>query len=232
MEPGGECYSEADHDRFSLIQESNVARPERKLVAILAADVAGYSRLMRADEAGTLLHLKTLRTEVIDPKIAQFKGRLVGTAGDSLLVEFQSAIDAVQCAVETQERITSRDADLPEERRMTFRMGVNAGDVILDETAIYGDCINVAARLEKASEPGSVVLARNVYDQVKGKLPYSFVDLGEHTMKNIAEPVRAYRVEMAGREAERPESVVSAEDLPLPFKPSVAVLPFTNMSGD
>ena len=128
-----------------------MARPERKLVAILAADVAGYSRLMRADEAGTLLHLKTLRTEVIDPKIAQFKGRLVGMAGDSLLVEFQSVIDAVQCAIETQECITSRNADFPEERRMTFRMGVNAGDVILDETTIYGDCINVAAPLEKVS---------------------------------------------------------------------------------
>ena len=173
-----------------------------------------------------------MRTEVIDPKIAQFNGRLVGTAGDSLLVEFQSVIDAVQCAVETQESITSRDADLSDERRMTFRMGVNAGDVILDETTIYGDCINVAARLEKVSEPGGVVLGRNVYDQVKGKLPYCFVDLGEHMMKNIAEPVRAYQVEIAGREAEPLESVVSAEDLPLPFKPSVAVLPFTNMSGD
>ena len=121
-----------------------MARPERKLVAVLAADVAGYSRLMGADEAGTLFYLKALRAEVIDPKVAQFRGRLVGTAGDSLLIEFPSAVDALQFAVETQERITARNADLPEDRRMAFRMGVNAGEVILDETTIYGDCVNVA----------------------------------------------------------------------------------------
>jgi adenylate cyclase len=183
---------------------------------------------MAVDEAGTLLHLKTLRGEVIDPKIVQFKGRLVGTAGDSLLVEFPSAVDAVQCAVETQERIASRNSDLPEDRRMTFRMGVNVGDVIFDEGTIYGDGVNVAARLEKLSEPGAVVLGRNVYDQVRGKLPYMFVDLGEHAMKNIPEPVRAYGVAMSDRPA---EPLVTAEDLPLPSKPSVAVLPFTNMSG-
>ncbi|MES0207357.1 adenylate/guanylate cyclase domain-containing protein [Mesorhizobium sp. LNHC209A00] len=142
-----------------------MARPERKLVAVFAADVAGYSRLMRADEAGTLLHLKALRAEVIDPKIAQFKGRLVGTAGDSLLIEFPSAVDALQFAVETQERITARNSDLPADRRMAFRMGVNAGEVILDETTIYGDCVNVAARLEKISEPGGVVIGRSVYDR-------------------------------------------------------------------
>lgn len=207
-------------------------RPERKLVAVLAADVAGYSRLMGADETGTLLHLKTLRAEVIDPKIAQFKGRLVGTAGDSLLVEFPSAVDALQCAVETQERITARNANLPGERRMTFRMGVNAGEVILDEATIYGDCVNVAARLEKVSEPGGVVVGGSVYEQVKGKVPYSLVDLGEHRMKNIAGPVRAYRVQSGEAEPKPSPSVVSAEDLPLPFRPSVAVLPFTNMSAD
>ncbi|WP_167392365.1 adenylate/guanylate cyclase domain-containing protein [Mesorhizobium sophorae] len=210
-----------------------MARPERKLVAVLAADVAGYSRLMGADEAGTLFHLKALRAEVIDPKIAQFNGRLVGTAGDSLLIEFPSAVDALQFAVETQERITARNTDLPEDRRMAFRMGVNAGEVILDETTIYGDCVNVAARLEKVSEPGGVVIGRSVYDQVKGKIPYTLVDLGEHTMKNIAEPVRAYRVQTEARDDPEPSaSIASAEDLPLPFKPSVAVLPFTNMSVD
>src|SRR5262245_15954407 len=206
-----------------------MSRPERKLVAILAADVAGYSRLMAADEPGTLLHLKTLRAEMIDPKIAQFKGRLVGTAGDSLLVDFPSAVDAVQCAVETQELIASRNADLREDRRMIFRMGVNVGDVIFDSGTIYGDGVNIAARLEKLSEPGAVVLGHNVYDQVKGKLPYTFVDLGEHAMKNIAEPVRAYGVAMSDRQA---KPVVTIEDLPLPSKPSVAVLPFTNMSGE
>ena len=205
---------------------------QRRLVAILVADVVGYSRLMGIDEAGTLVQLKTLRAEVIDPKIAQFKGRLVGTAGDSLLVEFPSAVDAVQCAVETQEQMTAHNANLPEDRRITFRMGVNAGDVIVDEATIYGDCVNVAARLEKVSEPGGVVLGRNVYEQVRGKLPYRLVDLGEQNMKNIAEPMHAYRVEVAELDAEPPKSVLSAEDLPIPFKPSVAVLPFTNMSGD
>ncbi|MER9136189.1 adenylate/guanylate cyclase domain-containing protein [Mesorhizobium sp. M0830] len=209
-----------------------MARPERKLVAVLAADVAGYSRLMGADEAGTLSHLKALRAEVIDPKIAQFRGRLVGTAGDSLLIEFPSAVDALQFAVETQERITARNTDLPEDRRMAFRMGVNAGEVILDETTIYGDCVNVAARLEKVSEPGGVVIGRSVYDQVKGKIPYTLVDLGEHTMKNIAGPVRAYRVQTEERDDPPSALIASAEDLPLPFKPSVAVLPFTNMSAD
>ncbi|TIW29822.1 MAG: hypothetical protein E5V81_01200 [Mesorhizobium sp.] len=210
-----------------------MARLERKLVAVLAADVAGYSRLMGADEAGTLFHLKAVRAEVIDPKVAQFRGRLVGTAGDSLLIEFPSAIDALQFAVETQERITLRNTDLPSERRMAFRMGINAGEVILDETTIYGDCVNVAARLEKVSEPGGVVVGGSVYDQVKGKIPYTLVDLGVHTMKNIADPVRAYRVQTEERhDPEASASIASAEDLPLPFKPSVAVLPFTNMSVD
>jgi len=209
-----------------------VARPERKLVAVLAADVVGYSRLMGADEAGTLLHLKTLRAEVIDPKIAQFNGRLVGTAGDSLLIEFRSAVDALQCAVETQVRIAARNDDLPEEKRMAFRMGVNAGEVILDDTTIHGDCVNVAARLEKVSEAGGVVIGRSVYEHVKGKLAYELVDLGEQAMKNIAGAVRAYQVQMGQRGPEAPRSIDSAEDLPLPFKPSVAVLPFTNMSAD
>ncbi|TGS16864.1 hypothetical protein EN852_006560 [Mesorhizobium sp. M2E.F.Ca.ET.209.01.1.1] len=209
-----------------------MARPERKLVAVLAADVAGYSRLMGADEAGTLFYLKALRAEVIDPKVAQFRGRLVGTAGDSLLIEFPSAVDALQFAVETQERITARNTDLPSERRMAFRMGINAGEVILDETTIYGDCVNVAARLEKVSEPGGIVIGRSVYDQVSGKLPYELVDLGDHAMKNIAGVVRAYRVETGEPAPEAPVAIASAKDLPLPFKPSVAVLPFTNMSAD
>ncbi|WP_189343665.1 MULTISPECIES: adenylate/guanylate cyclase domain-containing protein [unclassified Mesorhizobium] len=209
-----------------------MARPERKLVAVLAADVAGYSRLMGADEAGTLSHLKALRAEVIDPKVAQFRGRLVGTAGDSLLIEFPSAVDALQFAVETQERITLRNTDLPSERRMAFRMGINAGEVILDETTIYGDCVNIAARLEKVSEPGGVVIGRSVYDQVNGKLPYEIVDLGDQAMKNIAGAVRAYRVGTGEQAQEGSIAIESANDLPLPFKPSVAVLPFANMSAD
>ncbi len=184
---------------------------------------------MAADEAGTLARFNTLRAELIDPKLAQFKGRVVGTAGDSLLVEFASAVDAVQCAVETQERIASFNAGLPEDRRIAFRMGVNLGDVISDGVTIHGDSVNVAARLEKLAEPGSVVVGRSVHDQVKGKLPYAFADLGEHAVKNIAEPLRAFGVGMTGQPA---KSLAKFEELPLPSKPSVAVLPFTNMSGD
>jgi TolB-like protein/Tfp pilus assembly protein PilF len=201
----------------------------RRLAAILAADVAGYSRLMAADEAGTLARFNALRAELIDPKIAQFKGRVVGTAGDSLLVEFASAVDAVQCAVEVQERLAARNAELPENRRMAFRMGVNLGDVIAEGATIHGDGVNVASRLERLAEPGTVVVGRGIYDQVRGKLPYAFADLGEHPVKNIAEPVRAFLVALAERSAPSP---VKADDLPLPSKPSVAVLPFTNMSGD
>ena len=183
---------------------------------------------MARDEAGTLSRLKALRADVIDPKMAQFDGRLVGTAGDSLLVEFASAVDAVQCAVEVQERIFSLGSQVPDEKRMTFRMGINLGDVIPDEGTIYGDGVNVAARLEKISEPGGVVIARNVYEQVKAKLPYDFVDLGQQAMKNIAEPVHTYAIAMAGQP---PPSLPQGDKLPLPSKPSVAVLPFNNMSG-
>ncbi len=206
-----------------------MTRQERRLVAILAADVAGYSRLMACDEIGTLARFSALRIEVIDPKLAQFKGRLVGTAGDSLLVEFTSAVDAVQCAVETQERIALLNIDLPEDSQIVFRMGVNLGEVISDGVTIHGDSVNVAARLEKLAKPGAVVVARSVRDQVKGKLPYAFADLGEHAVKNIAEPLWAFDVVMAGQPA---KSQAKSEQLPLPSKPSIAVLPFANLSSD
>ncbi|MEX2648890.1 MAG: adenylate/guanylate cyclase domain-containing protein [Alphaproteobacteria bacterium] len=205
-------------------------RPQRRLSAILAADVAGYSRLMGADESGTLARFNAIRAELLDPKIAQFEGRVVGSAGDSLLVEFASAVDAVQCAVEAQERLSAWNSDLPDDRRMAFRMGINLGDVIAQSDTIHGDGVNVASRLERLGESGTVVVSRSIHDQVKGKLPYSFTDLGEHTVKNITEPVRAFRVEPGDRPVVAP--VVQAEDLPLPSKPSVAVLPFVNMSGD
>jgi TolB-like protein/class 3 adenylate cyclase len=213
-----------------MFLEARVARPERRLAAILAADVAGYSRLMAADEVGTLAHFNSLRTTVIDPKISQFKGRVVGSAGDSLLVEFANAVDAVQCAVEAQEGIALHDADLPEDRRIVFRMGLNLGDVIFEGGTIHGDGVNVAARLEKLANPGAVVLGRGIYEQVKGKLPYVFADLGEHSVKNIVGTVRAFSVASPDRPV--PEPAAASEDLPLPAKPSVAVLPFTNMSND
>jgi adenylate cyclase len=184
---------------------------------------------MTVDETGTLTRFSALRTEQIDPKLAQYKGRVVGTAGDSLLVEFASAVDAVQCAVETQERIKSFNVDLPEDRQIIFRMGVNLGEVISDGVTIHGDSVNVAARLEKLAAPGAVVVGRSVRDQVKSKLPYEFADLGEHMVKNIAEPLRAFEVVMVGQPV---KSLGKSEQLPLPSKPSVAVLPFTNMSGD
>jgi len=167
---------------------------QRKLAAILAADVVGYSRLMAVDESGTLAQLKRLRTEVIEPRIAQFHGRIVGSAGDSLLVEFASAVSAVQCAVETQEELAEENANLPEDRCMAFRMGVNLGDVIPEGDTIHGDDVNIASRLEKLAQPGTVCIGRNVYDQVKGKVAYTYADLGEQRFHNMLEPVRACRV--------------------------------------
>ena len=201
---------------------------ERRLTAILAADVVGYSRLMGADEVGTLAHLKRLLAEVIEPKITESHGRIVGSAGDSLLVEFASAVHAVQCAVEAQEGLAAHNASLPEDKRMTFRMGVNLGDVIAEDDTIYGDGVNITVRLEKLAEPGGVCVASNVYEQVKGKLDYAYNDLGSHQVHNIVEAVRAYRVSRA-----KPTSAFSTRDtLTLPEKPSIAVLPFDNMSGD
>jgi adenylate cyclase len=202
---------------------------QRRLAAILAADVAGYSRLMAADEAGTLALLRRLRAEVIDPKVAAYQGRVVGSAGDSLLVEFASAVNAVQCAVELQAGLAERNTGLPEDRRMAFRMGVNLGDVIAGDGTIHGDGVNVAARLEKLAAPGTVCIGQSILDQVKGKLPYGYDDLGPQRLHNIAEPVRAFRVDNKAPPGTRPagKATASAEDMP-----SIAVLPFTNMSGD
>ena len=204
----------------------------RRLVAILAADVAGYSRLMAADESATLALLRRLRSEVIEPKITEFRGRIVGSAGDSLLVEFASAVNAVQCAVEAQERLADQNAHLPEQRRMSFRIGVNLGDVIAEGDTIHGDGVNIAARLEKLAEPGSVCIGRNVYDQVKGKLDYGYSDLGEQRMHNIPESVHAYRVRPSKHISDDASTSSTKHALPLPDKPSIAVLPFQNMSGD
>jgi class 3 adenylate cyclase len=198
----------------------------------LAADVAGYSRLMAADDSDTLARLKRLRAEVIEPKIAYFHGRIVGSAGDSPLIEFASAVNAVRCAVEAQEGLADHNANLPEDRQMAFRMGFNLGDVVVDGDTIHGDGVNIAARLEKLAEPGSVCIGCNVYDQVKGKLAYAYADLGEQLVHNIPDPVHAYRVR-AWKPTVVPSPAFSARDAPpLPDRPSIAVLPFTNMSGD
>jgi adenylate cyclase len=204
---------------------------QRRLAAILAADVAGYSRLMAADESGTLALLRRLRLEVMEPKISKFDGHIVGSAGDSLLVEFASVVKAVQCAAEMQVELAEQNSKLAEDRCMIFRMGVNLGDVIPESGTIHGDGVNIAARLEKLAEPGSICVGRNVYDQVKGKLAYAYTDLGEHRVHNIPEPVHAYRISPMPITSDTPSNV-SSKTAPFPDKPSIAVLPFQNMSGD
>jgi adenylate cyclase len=201
------------------------ARVERRLAAILAADVAGYSRLMGADEEGTLARLKALRRELADPKIKEHRGRIVKTTGDGLLVEFASVVDAVRCAVEVQREMAERNAAAPSDRRIEFRMGINVGDIIRDGRDIFGDGVNVTARLEALAEPGGICVSRMVRDQVRDKLDFTFEDRGEQQVKNIARPVRVYRIPIGERATAR-------SPLPLPDKPSIAVLPFTNLSGD
>jgi len=206
-------------------------RVERRLTAILAADVAGYSRLMAADEEGTLAALKMLRREVVDHKIKEHRGRIVNTTGDGLLSEFASVVDAVRCAVEVQSEIAARNADVQAERRIDFRIGINLGDIMIDENDIFGDGVNVAARLEALADPGGICVSRVVRDQVRDKLAVPFEDMGEQQVKNIARPVRAYRVvltAMAGRASTPSE----ATPPPLLDRPSIAVLPFHNLGGD
>jgi adenylate cyclase len=201
-------------------------RVERKLTAILAADVAGYSRLMGADEAGTLAQLKAHRRELIDPKIAEHRGRVVKTTGDGILIEFPSVVEAVSCAVEVQHAMVDRNANVPGDKRITFRVGVNLGDIIIDGDDIYGDGVNIAARLEAIAEPGTVCVSASAWEHARGKVPFGADDLGEHQLKNIERPVRVFRI------ASGASATATRKPLPLPDKPSIAVLPFTNLSGD
>ncbi len=203
---------------------------ERKLTTILAADVVGYSRLMAADESGTLAQLKTQRKELIEPKTAEYHGRVVKLMGDGTLMEFGSVVDAVNFAVDLQRAMAGRNADVPEDRRITYRIGINIGDIIVEGDDIYGDGVNIAARLEGLAEPGGICVARNVYNQAKTKVEASFEDLGEKEVKNIPEPLRVYRV--ATERLPSAATSPATKPLPLPDKPSIAVLPFTNMSGD
>src|SRR5215472_17421090 len=203
-------------------------RVERKLAAILAADVAGYSRLMGADEEGTLARLKAHRRELIDPKIGEHKGRVVKTTGDGLLVEFGSVIDALRCAMEIQTGMAERKTVGPPDPQIAFRIGIHQGDVVVEDGDIFGDGVNVAARLEGLAEPGCICVSARVQEDAAGRLDLTFEDMGEQTLKNIARPVRAYRVVTAV--GAPPTQVRSGPDLP--DKPSIAVLPFANMSGD
>jgi adenylate cyclase len=169
----------------------------RRLAAILAADVAGYSRLMGVDEEGTLAALKAIRRELGDPKIAEHRGRIVKTTGDGLLVEFQSVVDAVRCAVEVQQGMAARNAAVPEGKRIEFRIGVNLGDIILDDGDIFGDGVNIAARLEALAEPGGICVSQTVRDHVGDRLELVFEDIGEQSLKNIARPIRVFRIREA-----------------------------------
>ena len=201
---------------------------QRRLAAILAADVAGYSRLMGADEEGTLRRLKALRAEIIDPKIAGHKGRIVKTIGDGMLVEFASVVDALRCAGEVQAEIAENNAPLPPDRRIEFRVGIHQGDIVIEEGDIFGDGVNIAARLEGLAEPGGICISARVQEDVAGRLDLAFEDMGEQALKNITRPVRVYRVRDTGAALKS----LSVPALPLPDKPSIAVLPFANMSGD
>jgi len=200
----------------------------RKLAAILAADVAGYSRLMGADEEGTLERLKAHQRELIDAKIAEHHGRVVRTTGDGMLVEFASVIDAVRCAVEVQQRMGERNADVSSDQRIEFRVGINPGDIIIDGDDIHGDGVNIAARLEAMADPGTVCVSSGAWEEVRGKVPFGADDLGEHRLKNIERPVRVFRIG-SGSSA---TADATRKPLTLPDKPSIAVLPFQNMSGD
>src|SRR5689334_22707284 len=204
-------------------------RVERRLAAIFAADVVGYSRLMGADEEPTLRALKAHRQAAVDPTIAAHRGRIVKTTGDGLLVEFASVVDAVDCACAIQRAMAERNAGVPPDRRLAFRVGINLGDVIVDGDDIHGDGVNIAARLESLAEAGGICVSAAVREQLRDKRPFTFDDLGEHTVKNIARPLHVYRLDPSAVAGAAPRAAPTSA---LPDRPSIAVLPFTNMSGD
>ena len=205
-------------------------RVERRLAAVLAADVAGYSRLMGADEVGTLEALKAVRREVFDPAIAAHKGRIVKTTGDGILAEFGSSVDALTCAISVQDSMAERQVDV--EPTIKFRIGINIGDIVIDGDDIFGDGVNIAARVENECEPGSVCLSGSAFEQVRGKTAFVFDDLGERSLKNIERPIRLYLARTASANTSGKRSAENATPLDLPDRPSIAVLPFQNMSGD
>src|SRR5580698_4211072 len=216
------------------------ARVDRRLAAILAADVAGYSRLMGADEEGTLGRLKAFRKSLVDPKVAEYRGRIVKTTGDGMLVEFGSAVDAVRCAVEVQRAMGASNVDVPQVKRIEFRIGIHVGDIIIDDNDIFGDGVNIAARLEGIADAGGICISDDAHRQIRGKTEIAYDDMGHQSLKNITEPMRAWRARPAPSATpievtvvERPaERAAPAPSLALPDKPSIVVLPFQNMSGD
>jgi TolB-like protein/class 3 adenylate cyclase/Tfp pilus assembly protein PilF len=210
-------------------------RVERRLAAVLAADVAGYSRLMGGDEEGTLAELKAIRKNLVDPAISEHRGRIVKTTGDGMLVEFASAVDAARCAVVVQRSVAQHNGDTPQQKRIEFRIGIHVGDIIIDDNDIFGDGVNIAARLEGIAESGGVCISDDAQRQIRGKVDIAFDDMGPQTLKNIAEPMRAWRLRTDPAQASTAQPRPAAEAAPalaLPEKPSIAVLPFQNMSGD
>lgn len=206
---------------------------ERRLAAIMSCDMVGFSRLMGSDEEGTLSRLKALRDETLAERIGANRGRIVKTTGDGVLAEFTSVVDAVRCAVEIQEEINRRNTAAGAEQRIDFRIGINLGDIIVEGSEIYGDGVNIAARLEGVAEPGGIVVAQTVHDHIRGKLPYGFDDLGEHTLKNIAQPVRIFRVLPPGTTPRPAGPALAANATTTPARRlSILVLPFNNLSND
>jgi adenylate cyclase len=210
-------------------------RVERRLTAVLAADVAGYSRLMGADEEGTLAQFKTLRRTLVDPAIAAHRGRIVKTTGDGILVEFASAVDAARGAAEIQRGMATQNINVPPDKRIEFRIGIHVGDIIIDDNDIFGDGVNIAVRLEGIAEPGGICVSDDAQRQIRGKIELAFDDMGPQSLKNIAEPMRAWRLQIDKNSSStlpRRAAVETAQPPALPDKPSIAVLPFQNMSGD
>jgi len=204
----------------------------RRLAAIVSADVAGYSRLMGRDESGTLAALKAIRREVVDPKITEHRGRIVKTTGDGLLLEFASVVDAMRCVIEVQTAMAEKTADIPKDRRIAFRVGVNIGDIVIDGDDIFGDGVNIAARLQEIAAPGGLCVSSRVHDDIRDRLDATFEDGGTQQLKNIVRPVQVWR--WAPGNPATTSSVAVPADIPLalPDRPSIAVLPFQNMSGD
>ena len=201
-------------------------RVERRLAAILAGDIAGYSSLMGADDEGTLHALKVHRKELVDPKITEHRGRIVKTTGDGILVEFVSVVDAVRCAVDIQRGMADRNANVPVDKRIQFRIGINVGDIIIDGGDIFGDGVNVAARLEALADPGGIMVSSVVHDQVRDKLSFGFEDMGEQTVKNIARPIGVHRVSLAESTPSATFKSTAAAEPSVANRPSIAVLPF------